>query len=128
MLGYAYEKYGKTIMMPKSSNTPCNSKGKVLIVDDVGGHSDSIAKACQNIGEGVMSIAGENHAGAATALATAAMLGLGLPFGFGNNYVKTEAPMLKCGLPECENMSRKDYCCAEHCKLHRAMKKSKITS
>ena len=25
----------------------------------------------------------------------------------------------KCGLPECEKMSAKDYCCAEHCKIHR---------
>ena len=25
----------------------------------------------------------------------------------------------KCGLPGCEKMSAKDYCCAEHCRMHK---------
>ena len=27
----------------------------------------------------------------------------------------------KCGLPGCENMTDRGYCCAEHCKKHKAM-------
>ena len=31
----------------------------------------------------------------------------------------------KCGLPGCEVMSTRDYCCAEHCKEHRRIIKEK---
>jgi len=32
----------------------------------------------------------------------------------------------KCGLPGCQILSDKDYCCAEHCKEHRALQKNKF--
>ena len=31
----------------------------------------------------------------------------------------------KCGLPGCEAMSTRDYCCADHCKEHRRLIKEK---
>ncbi len=36
---------------------------------------------------------------------------------------KIPKPMTRCGLPGCEVMSVKDYCCAEHCRQHRKMRK-----
>lgn len=32
-------------------------------------------------------------------------------------------PMTQCGLPGCKVMSVKDYCCADHCRQHRKMRK-----
>jgi len=29
----------------------------------------------------------------------------------------------KCGLPSCNNMSKKDYCSAQHCKEHRELQR-----
>ena len=34
-------------------------------------------------------------------------------------------PKQKCGLPGCINLGEKDYCCAEHCRQHREMRKGK---
>ena len=41
---------------------------------------------------------------------------------FARRYRKQPKPMTKCGLPECQVMSERDYCCAEHCKEHRRRK------
>jgi UDP-N-acetyl-D-mannosaminuronic acid transferase (WecB/TagA/CpsF family) len=41
---------------------------------------------------------------------------------FARRYKKQPKPMTKCGLPECQVMSERDYCCAEHCKEHRRRK------
>lgn len=35
---------------------------------------------------------------------------------------KKYKPVSKCGLPGCNVMGERDYCCAEHCKKHRQMK------
>ena len=37
-------------------------------------------------------------------------------------FKRTRKPVSKCGLPGCEILSERDYCCAEHCKKHRSMK------
>ena len=41
---------------------------------------------------------------------------------FLKRYRKQPKPKTKCGLPGCDKMSEKDYCCAEHCKEHRKRK------
>ena len=37
---------------------------------------------------------------------------------------KAEKTLQKCGLKECNVMTTKDFCCAEHCKAARAKQKS----
>ena len=38
-------------------------------------------------------------------------------------FAATAAPLSKCGLPGCGTMSRKDYCCADHCRKHKELRK-----
>lgn len=68
-----------------------------------------------------------------TALATAfiaAACGWGggleaLAYGGRRRYTRTEKKPTKCGLPGCDKLSTRDYCCAEHCKEHRALQKAR---
>ena len=41
----------------------------------------------------------------------------------GRTYARSEPEPTKCGLPGCERKSVKDYCCSEHCREHRNMRK-----
>lgn len=45
-------------------------------------------------------------------------------FSLSPHYVNTPNPETKCGLPSCNVKTRKDYCCPEHCKQHKEMKKT----
>ena len=35
------------------------------------------------------------------------------------------ARMMQCGFPGCQKVSLKDYCCAEHCRKHKEMRRAK---
>jgi type I site-specific restriction endonuclease len=35
------------------------------------------------------------------------------------------ARMMQCALPGCQKVSLKDYCCAEHCRKHKEMRRAK---
>ena len=37
-------------------------------------------------------------------------------------HQKPEPKKTKCGLPSCNNLCSKDYCCADHCKEHKKFK------
>ena len=56
----------------------------------------------------------------------AACLGVwGVPMGIlAKNLGGHSKPKQKCGLPGCDKLGEKDYCCAEHCKQHREMRKA----
>lgn len=41
-------------------------------------------------------------------------------------YRRKPKEISKCGLPGCEKMGVKDYCCAEHCREHRARQKGGV--
>ena len=60
-------------------------------------------------------------------LLTAELIALGLYNEIQWPWLKQSPPKpkSKCGLPGCEILSVKDYCCKEHCLEHRARTNSK---
>lgn len=102
---------------------------KILVVGKDQVDTASIIKAVKESGAAKMIVVDSyseqpkldmNKAMARVALAT--WMEPALEF-MGRKYRKRPKEMVKCGLPGCEKMSVRDYCCGEHCKEHRARQK-----
>lgn len=102
---------------------------KVLVVGNYGEDMSSIVKAARLAGEGSVIVVDSE---------TKPMLDP-KDLKEADNFIRTMAclesfagplprprrkveHLSKCGLPSCNVMSKKDYCCAEHCKQHKKMK------
>lgn len=104
-------------------------KEKVIIVGDAGNQSDSARKTLR---DSLLSLSAtpimphpepfipsQKNKNAALALATLGMWGV-IP----ELKKKTEKPLQKCGLKECNVMTIRDFCCAEHYRTAKAKHKT----
>jgi hypothetical protein len=114
-------------IVPDEVIPPGGKPKRVLVVDDTGDKPRTVGM----IGEPLQTeweIKNRDFALATAFIAGAMGWGGGLEalaYGGKRHYTPTEKKPTKCGLPGCDKLSTRDYCCAEHCKEHRALQKAR---